>query len=257
MSSRSFLPSLASVTFFIIAVYALLRWQQIPIGELVDWLTGIAIAWWLLAVVTIPWNMHFAAKALVDDARQSEQKDITVQPEDVAYAHKIANRYRQVAIGLHLVTALGLALMAYLGLTPLGYIAAMVALLLTFLRPTVRMYDYVVARLATIRQQIRYPRDDVYELLNKVGGIEGKVINLEEKLNTDNDYSFISGLLQRLDHTEGALHDLKIALENLRVENAAEHQRVIRQAESTIARLSEDAQFLNQVREIIRFWKQA
>jgi hypothetical protein len=256
MSSRSFLPSLASVTFFIIAVYALLRWQQIPIGELVDWLTGIAIAWWLLAVVTIPWNMHFEAKALVDEARTSEQKGIAVQPDDVAYAHKIANRYRQVAIGLHLVSAVGLALMAYLGLTPLGYIAAVVALLLTFLRPLMRMFEYVVARLAAIRQQIHYPRDDVYELLNKVGIIEDKVTNLEEKLNADSEYSFISGLLQRLGHTESTLQDLRVALENLRVDNAAEHQRVIRQAESTIARLSEDAQFLNQVREIIRFWKQ-
>jgi len=256
MSSRSFLPSLASVTLLIIGVYALLRWQEIPMGDLVDWLTGIAIFWWLLATVTIPWNMHFAAKALVEDAKTSAQKNIKLRAEDVAYAEKIANRYRQVAIGLHLITASGLALMAYLNLTPLGYWAAGVALLLTFLRPLMRMYEYVVARLANIRQEIRYPRDDVSELRQKVDIMDDLVRSLARNLDTNDQHSLVSTQIARIGHLEVALHELRVSIQDLRVENAAEHQQVIRKAESTIARLSEDAQFLNQVRDIIRFWKQ-
>jgi hypothetical protein len=39
--------------------------------------------------------------------------------------------------------------------------------------------------------------------------------------------------------------------------NRKEHEALARQSAAEIAKLSEDAQFLNQVRELIRFFKSA
>ncbi len=46
-------------------------------------------------------------------------------------------------------------------------------------------------------------------------------------------------------------------LETLKVENKTEHELLARKSEEAIAQLSEDSQFLNHAREIIRFFKKA
>lgn len=40
----------------------IIQWLNISAGSLVDWLIGIASFWWLLIIVTIPWNIYFDAR---------------------------------------------------------------------------------------------------------------------------------------------------------------------------------------------------
>ena len=47
------------------------------------------------------------------------------------------------------------------------------------------------------------------------------------------------------------------ALEKLRADNKSDHDRLSREAQQAISQLSSDSQFLDHVREIIRFFKTA
>ncbi|MCU0449165.1 MAG: hypothetical protein MUC97_04855 [Bernardetiaceae bacterium] len=258
MYPRSIFPSIGGLTLLVIVVFALLKWLEIPTGDVVDWVAGILIFWWLIFVVTVPWNMHFSAKEILAEAKISTQKDIKVEAGDLQYAQRIARFYFWLAIGLHLVSALVLFLAAQWGYLPnIGYIAAGAALLLTLARPLARMYEYVVARLSLIRQRITHPREDVYELRHQLYDLQDKLSFVQNAVNLDDPSSSLSQQGKQLEQLEQTLHQLRVALDDWKVKNEAEHRRLERGAEESIAKLSEDAQFLNQVRELIRFVKQA
>jgi prefoldin subunit 5 len=257
MSSRYFLGPLASLTLLVLLVFAGLQFLHISAGTLVDWVMGIAIAWWLVGVVVIPWNTHFAAKEVLEEALLSQQKGIVIKEESLQYAQKLAKRFYWIAIGLHLGTALGLYLLAYYQITVLGYTAAVAALALTFLRPLQRGYEHLSYKLRNLSEQIRYPRQDVAELRDRVGELEALVKQLQTFLNVAEKDSWAYQQEQTATDLQAELTRTQAQLEEFSQQNRKEHEMLVRQSASEIAKLSEDAQFLNQVRELIRFVKSA
>ncbi|TAH22193.1 MAG: hypothetical protein EAZ08_01680 [Cytophagales bacterium] len=257
MLPKNFIPSLFSITIFVLLVFGVLRYMQVPAGTLIDWVVGIAIFWWLMIIVTLPWNMHFAAKEVLVQAKQSQDKNINVNPDDIAFAQKLSTRFLRVAIASHLLSALVLVLLSYFGITDLGYITAAAALLLTVLRPAIRMHEYVAERLNLITQEMKYPREDIAELRAKFYEWESRLNNAEYQLNSSERDSYAATQARISSSLEKEIQELKSKLEKLRVKNESEHDQLERKSENVIAKLSEDAQFLNQVREIIKFFKQA
>jgi hypothetical protein len=257
MLPRNFIPSLFSITALVLITFGVLRYMQVPAGTIVDWVIGIAIFWWLMIIVTLPWNMHFAAKEVMVQAKQSKDKDLKVNDDDVAYAQKLSKRFFWIAIFLHIASAIGLYSLSYFEITSLGYVSALAALLLTLLRPAIRMYEYVASRLSTITHEIKYPRDDVADLQNKFYDWENRLKTLEYQLNQDERDSLVATQERKANSLESDMRELRSNLEKLRANNDREHEQLARKSENVIAKLSEDAQFLNQVREIIRFFKQA
>lgn len=257
MLPRNFIPSLFSITIFVMLTFGVLRYMQIPVGELMDWVIGIAIFWWLMIIVTLPWNMHFAAKEVLAQAEQSQEKDIKVSANDIAYAEKLSKRFFRIAIILHIASAVVLALLEYYQITNFGYISAVAALLLTVLRPSIRMYEYIAARLQLITHEIHYPREDVAELRQKFYDWESRLNSLEYQLNKEERDSFAATQGRLSKSLEQEMREVRANLEKLRAKNDSDHEQLGRKAESVIAKLSEDAQFLNQVRDIIKFFKQA
>ena len=61
----SFVGSALGLSLGVVLVFGLLRWLGMPTGELLDWVIGLASFWWLLVVVTIPWNIHFGARRVL------------------------------------------------------------------------------------------------------------------------------------------------------------------------------------------------
>ena len=57
--------------------------------------------------------------------------------------------------------------------------------------------------------------------------------------------------------TQDELTKTRVALENMRVQNQAAHEQLARDAQQAIAQLTQDSQFLEHAREIIRFFKSA
>lgn len=238
-------------------VFGILQWLHVSVGSFLDWVIAIAIFEWLFVIVTVPWNIHFEAKRVLDEADLSAQKEITVNETQVQYAKVIAKRSLLVAIALHLLSAIGLYTLAATGISAVGYISSGAALLLTFLRPAVRTYEYLAARLAMIRQEFTHPREDVCELRNRVNTLEQKVNHLDEKLDPEEPYSWVSTYQRYQDETRKELARLGASLEELRATNESQHARLSREAQQAIAQLTADSKFLDQVREIIRFFKTA
>lgn len=256
-SFGSFLLAALGLTMLAALLFLVLRWLNVPAGELLDWLIAIVAFWWLTVVVTVPWNIYFQARALLAGAAVSAERGIALPAERIAYVRRWQPRALAIALGLHLVSALAFFGIAAAGVSPVGYFAAAAALLLTLLRPALSAYEYVAQRLRSIDQEIRVPREDAVTLRNDLRGVEQRLSELHAHLDLDDPRSWaarheaeIAHLVQRLDRQQ-------VTLDELRSSNLADHQRLAREAEQAIARISADARFLEQVRDIIRFVKEA
>jgi len=245
------------IVFSVLLVFGILKWLQIPTGSFLDWVIAVAIFEWLLAIVTIPWNIHFEAKEVIAEATESAEKGIKIEQKQVNYAQIIAKRSLFVAITFHLISAIGFYTLAVLGISAIGYLGSAAALLLTILRPAIRAYQYLAARLRMIRQQVKYPREDILELRSRFTKLEATVQRIEENLNPEYPDSWVAKQQRQWEATRHDLNRIAANLEDLKANNQAEHNRLSREAEQAIAQLSSDGQFLDHVREIIRFFKSA
>jgi hypothetical protein len=245
------------IVFSVLLVFGILKWLQIPTGSFLDWVIAVAIFEWLLAIVTIPWNIHFEAKEVIAEAAESSEKSIKIDQKQVNYAQVIAKRSLFVAITLHLISAIGFYTLAVLGISAIGYLGSAAALLLTILRPAIRAYQYLAARLTMIRQQVKYPREDILELRHRFRELEATVQRMESNLNPEYPDSWVATQKRQWEATRHDLNRIAANLEELKATNQAEHNRLSREAEQAIAQLSTDGQFLDHVREIIRFFKSA
>lgn len=235
----------------------IVQWLDISAGNLIDWLIGIASFWWLLVIVTIPWNIYFDARETLIEAKTSQEKGIAIDLKPLDYVQKVSRWSIVSAIALHLISAISLYFLAATGISNVGYISSGLTLLLTILRPTIRGYQYLTARLLTIKKEVKYPRKDTIELNHKVQEIQTAIKKIESKLDTQNSDSLASKLQKSTKENRLALAHQKALLEEYQAENKVAHERLSREAKNAIASLSEDSQFLGHVREIIRFVKTA
>ena len=253
----NFLGLGAGSAILLLVAFAGLQWLHIPAGNFLDWMVGLVTFWWLLVITTVPWNIHFDAKQVIAEAALSKDKEIKVEQAAIDYAKVVARRALWVAIGLHLCSGIGLYVLSAIGVTKIGYVSAGAALLLTILRPSVEAYRYLAIRLAMIRQDFKYPREDIQTVLERLSNLESDLKTLQQTLDVEDPSSWATQVQRQAEGLRGDLTRLAASQEDLKATNQAEHQRLSREAEQAIARLSTDSQFLDHVREIIRFFKAA
>ena len=235
----------------------IVQWSNISAINLIDWSIGLASFCWLLVIITIPWNIYFDARETITEAKLSQEKGLAIDLKPLNYVQKIARWSIIGAIALHLISAASLYLLAATGISNVGYVSSGLTLLLTILRPTIRGYQYLTMRLSTIKQEVKYPREDAIELRTRVKTLETAIKQIESLLDTNNLNSLISKQQQATQENQVALARQKALLEEYKAQNTVEHERLSREAKNAIALLSEDSQFLSHVREIIRFIKTA
>ncbi|MBD0346965.1 MAG: hypothetical protein ICV63_19495 [Coleofasciculus sp. Co-bin14] len=253
----NFLVFTVGLVVLVLTSFGMLQWLHIPTGNLIDWVIATASFWWLLVIVTVPWNVHFQAKEVLAEAEVSKEKGISVDEKQIKYTEVLAKRSFWVAIALHIFSAIGLYTLAATGISAVGYISSGAALLLTALRPAVRTYEYLATRLAMIRQEFTYPREDVWELRNRVTTLEDTLKRMEEQLDPEEPYSWVATQQRHQVEMRQELARLAASVEELRATNEVQHDRLSREAKQAIAQLTIDGQFLDHVREIIRFFKTA
>lgn len=245
------------LVILLLLAFGSLQWLQIPTGSFLDWVIGTASFAWLLVIVTIPWNIYFEAKEVLTEASLSAEKGIPVDNKQVEYVEVVRERSLWVVLALHLFSTIGLYTLAITGISAVGYVSSGAALLLTALRPAVRTYKYFAARLAMIRQRFTYPREDIVELRSRFIKLEEAAKRLEEQLNPQYPNSLVATQQLQWEAIHNDLTRVATAQQELRVTNQAEHERLSRDARQAIAQLTTDGQFLDNVREIIRFFKTA
>ncbi|PPT05666.1 hypothetical protein CKA32_003363 [Geitlerinema sp. FC II] len=245
------------LVILVLLTFGILQWLGIPTGNFVDWIVGVASFWWLVAIVTIPWNVYFNAKQVLADADRSRERGIPIDEKQIRYVKVVVRRSLWIALGLHVISALGLYLLAATGISAIGYISSVATLLFTGLRPAVAFYQYLAYRLTAIGREFKYPRQDIIELRERIAQIEENVKSLCDRLDPEKPDSVVSTQQRQVDGIRQDLSRLASSHETLKAENHAEHTRISRDAQNAIAQLSADAQFLDRVRELIRFFKEA
>lgn len=248
---------LAFLALIVLAGYGVVSWADVATIQFIDWVMGIAIFGWLVTITTVPWNVHFQAREVVAEISLSLERGIPIDPEQRQYAVMVGRRSLWVALALHGVSTAGLFALAWWHISAIGYLGSIAALLLTVLRPSVRAYQFLAKRLSMIQRQCNYPREDVLELRGRIAMQEKLVENLTQRLNLDDPTSWISGQQRQWTSVRQDLNRVRKALETFRVKNQVEHDQLAKDSETAIAQLSEDGQFLNQVRDLIRFVKAA
>lgn len=265
---KAILQFLSTVVFFVLIGYGIFHVSDIESGKIIDWIVGTISFIWLVTIVVVPWNAHFKAKEVLDDAEISQRKDILVIESSLAYVKKVAKRSLYLAIGLHILTAIVLYLIAALGWSPVGYFSAGAAILLTFFRPTLRFYEYLQKRLQDIRQEFRYPRQDLRELLNDVKTMKAKVEDLEGLLDTDPKKPSWRQDVER-QHTDvlKAMTELETFIETYKAESSLAFNqyksevtdaldKVKKEAKQRYEKLIGDSQILDSVRTLAGFVKE-
>jgi hypothetical protein len=256
-----FLGWLSALLIIFLAGFGLTEWLHLPFGNFIDWIIGASIFVWLIIIVTVPWNLYFQSQSVLNQAKISLERGINIDEKQLPYVRSLAQRSLGLALGLHLISAIALYILASSGVGTIGYVGAIAALLLTVLRPAISAYEYISERLRSISQQIDYPREDVMELRQRFYNLEESIkrINeeLDKELNKDSPYSLASRYEQFAEETRKDISRVGANIEAFRATNDQEHERILKDSRQAIAQLSTDSQFLEHVREIIRFFKSA
>ena len=159
-----------------------------PRGPVIWWamvLGGAAAALlfaWLIVLVTVPWNLYFAARQVVADLAVSRERGVTVRAAQEAEAARLARRMLWLALGAHIGTAVVVAVTTYLSGTTAGYYFAGFYLLSTAIRPAVAYVAHVRERITVLTRESTYPRDDVVTLKHQVDRATKAVAELREEL---------------------------------------------------------------------------
>jgi hypothetical protein len=145
-----------AVVLTIVAV-VLVAVADVPLHEVLSLFLGVLCLLWLILLLTVPWNLYFQARALVQEIRTSRDRGIDVPAEREPEVRRIAARMRWFAIGSHLVSAGIVALITYLSGEAVGYYLAGLYLVSTFFRPAGAYFSYLRERLTTMLQDVKHP----------------------------------------------------------------------------------------------------
>lgn len=249
--------AVTSITFFVLIAFGITNWLNLPVGSFADWLVGGTIFVWLLIVVIVPWNIYFRAKQVVTDGELSQEKGIAIDKKQLNFAKVWVTRSLWIALGLHFISATVLYVLALNGIGDWGYWGSIAALLLTILRPIVRAYEYLTARLAQIGEQVKYPREDVLELRHRSTMMEENIKQLLDRLSLESPHSWASRQQESVLEVRRQLTVVNAQLENLRTNHQEDLEQIRRESRQAISQLTVDGQFVDHIREIIRFFKSA
>jgi len=211
----------------------------------------------MLVITTVPWNIYFEAKAVLEEFNLSSAGGIAVDEKKRRYVSKIAFWGIWLAIVLHLATAAAMFALSATGISHIGYIACGVALLLTLLRPAIRAYEYIWQQLKSIKESTKYPREDVVELRRKVTVCEDLILALQNSLNTSLPGTYAYEQWRSVADMRRKYERLVEEQARQNDQNIQEHERISREGQSAIAKISADTQFLDHVREIVKLVKSA
>jgi hypothetical protein len=221
---------------------------------------GVALAW-LIVLVTVPWNLYFAARQVVADMAVSRERGITVREVQEAEAGRLARRMLWLALGAHVGTAVVIAVITYFSGTTVGYYFAGFYLLSTAIRPAVAYVAHVRDRIKVLTRESTYPRDDVASLKRRVDLATKAVGELRQELRRTG-----STLAGDIAHARQLLTaDLARVQDEQAADRTASRNRdddlgrridqMVRRIEATLDGISDHQELLTGLRALVRMIK--
>ena len=221
---------------------------------------GVALAW-LIVLVTVPWNLYFAARQVVADMAVSRERGITVREVQEAEAERLARRMLRLALGAPVGTAAVVAVITYFSGATAGYYFAGFYLLSTAIRPAVAYVAHVRDRIKVLTRESTYPRDDVASLKRRVDLATKAVGELREELRRTG-----STLAGDIAHARQLLTtDLARVQDEQAADRTASRNRdddlgrridqMVRRIEATLDGISDHQELLTGLRALVRMIK--
>jgi hypothetical protein len=228
---------------------------------------GVALAW-LIVLVTVPWNLCFAARRAVAEMAVSRERGIVIRAGQDEEAARLARRMLWFALGAHIGTAAAAALIAYFSGALVGYWFAGFYLMSTAARPAWAYLVHVRDRIKTLTRESTHPRDDVQSLKQRIDLITGGVKELREELKrmSDDRRRGETSLADGIAHARQLLTaDLSRLTDAQAADRAAARSRdddlgrrvdqVARQIEATLDGISDHQELLTGIRALVRMIK--
>jgi hypothetical protein len=134
---------------------------------------------WLIVLVSIPWNLYFAARRAGQEMAVSRERGISVRIASDAEARRISRWMLGFAIGGHLGTALAAAAIAYYTGSKTGYYIAGIFLLATAFRPASAYLSHTRERIGALTREATHPREDIVTLRTELDEIKQSLKELQ------------------------------------------------------------------------------
>lgn len=201
---------------------------------------GAAALGGLWLIVWLPWDLYFAARALIEEQKDSLARGIDVSERDQVGARRMTPRLLALCLALHVGAAGLLSLATWASGGSLGYWFAGFFLVSMGLRPLGSLYRHVRERLEAMRRRTAYPREDVVSLIDRIRVAEEQL----GALGVSRDE--LTDELARVDRearTQGLGFERK--LDDLVVE-----------LERSMAKLTRDRELLQGVKALVRVIKE-
>jgi hypothetical protein len=213
---------------------------------------------WMIVLVTVPWNLYFAARRVVAEMAVSRRRGIAVHAGDDAEAGRIARRMLWFAIGGHVGTAAAIAVIAAGAAAPTGYYVAGFYLLSTAVRPAAAYFVHLRTRIATLGRESTHPRDDVVSLRQDVAHLTSTVDDLQVRLSraqqdTAADLAHLRHQVTTdLTRIEDAQATDRAAARCRDDELGARVEQMVRRIEATLDGVSDHQELLGGIRALVR-----
>jgi hypothetical protein len=251
------------------AVALLIAWavravRVTPVTLLTIGVVVIALTW-LIVLVSMPWNLYFAARRVVQEAAVSRERGISVRPAIDAEARLISRRMLWLALGGHLGTAIAAAAIAYFSGSEAGYYIAGIFLLATAFRPAGAYLAHLRERVGVLTRESTHPREDVATIRAELDGIRKSLAALRTGLQKAGEAlgRTEARLTDTITHTRSLLatklDQLRQAQETDRAQARARHVGLERQAdqmtrriEATLDGISDHEELMTGLRALVR-----
>jgi hypothetical protein len=245
----------ASVTLLIAWAARVVR---VPAVTLLTIAAVVIALTWLVVLVTVPWNLYFAARRAAQEMEVSRDRGIAVQSAYDAEARRISSRMLRFALGGHVGTAITAAVIAYVSGNKTGYYVAGIFLLATMFRPASAYFLHVRERIKVFTRESMHPRDDVITLWERMGEVSALA-----RQTTDDLHRTQATLADTIEHTRNLLGaDLSRLQETQEAERAHAHSRhddlkrqidqMVRRIEATLDGISDHQELLAGLRALVR-----
>jgi hypothetical protein len=243
----------------------LARVVSVPLTTLLTAGAVVIALSWLIVLVTVPWNLYFAARRAAAEMAVSRERGISVRAAYDAEASRISRRMLRFALSAHLATAVAAAVIAYVSGSKAGYYVAGIVLLSTAFRPAGAYVVHVRERIMVLTRESTHPRDDVAALREKAEELEQAVGELRTGLQHGRDdlRGRESALAESIAHARELLTaDLSRLQDAQAADRAAARSRddelgrrvdqITRRIEATVDGISDQQELLAGLRALVR-----
>ncbi len=214
---------------------------SVAAGHLLDWVMGGLCLLWLLVILKAPWDLYFQAHAVTFELQRSQERQIPIKEGREAYLRRLQQRLGWLAVGAHLLSAALIAAVTYHAHSAVGYYFAVFYLVSTAFRPALAGYVYLTHKLQAIGEEVRYPREDIAELRQKLLWQEATVRSLMDQMKESREEQ------QREVSTRG--------VEDRELRGKVE--AISREFETTISRLTDNQEVIKGIQAFVRLIAQS